>query len=232
MTTTRRRPGRPPRGAPVADRDAIVADALLAGSPVAALAGGLPVTTAGMTIDRQCASGMMAMLKKLKPKTKKTSAGEGQMKILRRLPKILKFIPGKAQDLRAYFLTLQYWLASSEENVLRMVRFLVDRYADVLVLQSGCQGSDRMRDFLLELGEQYLFVALHAMLCESLLAESERRVRHLDGAVRHLEEQLATLQRRVQTLRQEEIIEEIEVILLNAASLDTPLDRPASSEPD
>ena len=76
------------------------------------------------------------------------------------------------------------------------------------------------RDFLLELGEQYLFVALHAMLCESLLAESERRVRHLDGAVRHLEEQLATLQRRVQTLRQEEIIEEIEVILLNAAQLD------------
>ena len=76
------------------------------------------------------------------------------------------------------------------------------------------------RDFLLELGEQYLYVALHAMLCESLLAESERRVRHLDGAVRHLEEQLATLQRRVQTLRQEEIIEEIEVILLNAAQFD------------
>ena len=76
------------------------------------------------------------------------------------------------------------------------------------------------RDFLLELGEQYLFAALHAVLCESLLAESERRVRHLDGAVRHLEEQLATLQRRVQRLRQEEIIEEIEVILLNAAQFD------------
>ena len=76
------------------------------------------------------------------------------------------------------------------------------------------------RDFLLELGEQYLFAALHAVLCESLLAESERRVRHLDGAVRHLEEQLATLQRRVQTLRQEEIIEEIEVILLNAAQFE------------
>jgi F-type H+-transporting ATPase subunit gamma len=76
------------------------------------------------------------------------------------------------------------------------------------------------RDFLLELGEQYLFAALHAVLFESLLAESERRVRHLDGAVRHLEDQVAALQRRVQTLRQEEIIEEIEVILLNAAQFD------------
>ena len=29
--------------------------------------------------------------------------------------------------------------------------FVVDRYADRLVVQSGCQGSDRMRDFLIEL---------------------------------------------------------------------------------
>ena len=29
--------------------------------------------------------------------------------------------------------------------------WIVDRYADVLVLQSGCQGSDRMREFLVEL---------------------------------------------------------------------------------
>ena len=50
--------------------------------------------------------------------------------MLRRLPKILRFIPGTAQDVRAYFLTLQYWLAGSDENVVDMVRFLVDRYAD------------------------------------------------------------------------------------------------------
>jgi len=30
---------------------------------------------------------------------------------------------------RAYFLTLQYWLAGSEDNIVNMVRFLVDRYA-------------------------------------------------------------------------------------------------------
>jgi magnesium chelatase subunit H len=31
---------------------------------------------------------------------------------------------------RAYFLTLQYWLAGSEENIANLVRCLVDRYAD------------------------------------------------------------------------------------------------------
>ena len=39
------------------------------------------------------------------------------MKILRRLPQILKFLPGKAQDLRNYFLTMQYWLGGSDDNI-------------------------------------------------------------------------------------------------------------------
>jgi magnesium chelatase subunit H len=30
---------------------------------------------------------------------------------------------------RAYFLTLQYWLSGSDDNVANMVRFLVSRYA-------------------------------------------------------------------------------------------------------
>ena len=46
------------------------------------------------------------------------------------MPKLLRFIPGTAQDMRAYFLTLQYWLAGSEQNIANMVRLLVDRYAD------------------------------------------------------------------------------------------------------
>ncbi len=74
-------------------------------------------------------SGLMGILKKLKPKTKKRSSGESQMKILRRLPQILRFIPGKAQDLRAYFLTMQYWLGGSDDNVEQMIRFLVSRYS-------------------------------------------------------------------------------------------------------
>ncbi|SFG84478.1 magnesium chelatase subunit H [Methylobacterium gossipiicola] len=77
-------------------------------------------------------SGPMALLKRLRGGAKKGAANTGaeQMRMLKRLPKILRFIPGTAQDVRAYFLTLQYWLAGSDENVLNMIRALVDRYAD------------------------------------------------------------------------------------------------------
>jgi magnesium chelatase subunit H len=75
--------------------------------------------------------GPLALLKRLRgSKGSASNAGAQQMKMLRRLPQLLRFIPGTAQDVRAYFLTLQYWLGGSEENVANMVRFLVDRYAD------------------------------------------------------------------------------------------------------
>ena len=76
------------------------------------------------------ASGMMALMKKLRGAKKPgASAGSNQMSMLRRLPRILKFIPGKAQDLRSYFLCMQYWLAGSDDNVEAMVAYLVDGYA-------------------------------------------------------------------------------------------------------
>ena len=77
------------------------------------------------------ASGAMALLKKLRGTAKPSAAsGQKQMKMLRRLPKILKYIPGKAQDLRAWFLCMQYWLGGSDDNVEGLVRFLISRYAD------------------------------------------------------------------------------------------------------
>lgn len=86
------------------------------------------------------ASAAMNLLKKLRGKSAAEAAKEGehqpatnagakQMRMLRRLPKILRYIPGTAQDVRAYFLTLQYWLAGSQENISSMVHYLVDRYA-------------------------------------------------------------------------------------------------------
>jgi magnesium chelatase subunit H len=75
------------------------------------------------------ATGAMALLKKLKPAKKSGSAGAGQMKMLRRIPKILRLIPGKSQDLRAWFLTMQYWLGGSDDNIESLVRFLISRYA-------------------------------------------------------------------------------------------------------
>ena len=81
------------------------------------------------------ASGALALIKRLRGKgstqDNKTgsSAGAQQMKMLRRLPKILRFVPGTAQDVRAYFLTLQYWLAGSQQNIGHLVHMLVQRYA-------------------------------------------------------------------------------------------------------
>ncbi len=79
-------------------------------------------------------SGVMALLKRLRPKKKDgdkgaRTAGADQMKMLRRIPQLLRFIPGTAQDVRAYFLTLQYWLAGSEDNICSMIRYLISRYA-------------------------------------------------------------------------------------------------------
>lgn len=76
------------------------------------------------------ASGPLALLKRLRgQKGTPQTGGAQQMKMLRRIPQLLRFVPGTAQDVRAYFLTLQYWLGGSQENMHQLVRFLVDRYA-------------------------------------------------------------------------------------------------------
>ncbi|WP_139313368.1 magnesium chelatase subunit H [Rhodoferax antarcticus] len=81
--------------------------------------------------------GLVGLLKKLRPTPKEglkkeessSDAGAKQMAMLRRLPKLLRFIPGTAQDLRIFFLTMRYWLAGSEQNVNNMVQMLIKRYA-------------------------------------------------------------------------------------------------------
>ena len=78
-------------------------------------------------------SGPLALLKRLrggKSKQTKSSSGAKQVAMLKRLPRILRFIPGTAQDLRVYFLAMQYWLAGSEANIRNLVAMLVSRYAD------------------------------------------------------------------------------------------------------
>ena len=77
-------------------------------------------------------SGPLALLKKLRGgKSKQAkSSGAKQVAMLKRLPRILRFIPGTAQDLRVYFLAMQYWLAGSEANIRNLIAMLVSRYAD------------------------------------------------------------------------------------------------------
>ena len=74
-------------------------------------------------------SSTMSLLKRLRGSSKPgVESGAKKMRMLRRLPKILKFIPGKAQDLRAWFLVMQYWMGGTDENIAAMLRFLLSRY--------------------------------------------------------------------------------------------------------
>lgn len=71
------------------------------------------------------------------------------------------------------------------------------------------------RDFFLDLTEHYLFNSLHRILYMSLMFENQHRIQHLENATHHLDEKTEELKHKINALRQEEIIEEIEVILLN-----------------
>ncbi len=89
-------------------------------------------------------SGALGMLKRLRGKPHpgkgggpSASSGAGQMRMLKRLPKMMRFIPGTAQDVRTYFLALQYWLGGSDENIANMVRMLVGRYAPAQGLRAA-----------------------------------------------------------------------------------------------
>ncbi len=73
--------------------------------------------------------------------------------------------------------------------------------------------------FLSQLTDQYFYAALHEVFYASLMAENRKRLEHMDNAIRRLEKDEAKLRLRYNALRQEEIIEEIEIIMLSAEAL-------------
>ncbi len=116
-----------------------------------------------------------AFFKRLRSKSsrkKKVKSGKLQMAMLRRVPQILRYIPGTAQDIRQYFLVLQYWLAGSERNVSNMVRMLVNTYAS----------DEHLRDRLnVELPREYYDVGLYHPRLPDATAD------HPDGMVDRVE---------------------------------------------
>lgn len=69
--------------------------------------------------------------------------------------------------------------------------------------------------------QHYLFLGLTQLFTASLLAENRYRVQHLGGAVHRLDERLTRLNSQARALRQEEITEEIEMILLGSGAFDS-----------
>jgi F-type H+-transporting ATPase subunit gamma len=73
--------------------------------------------------------------------------------------------------------------------------------------------------FFSELTRHYLWAQMHDVFYSSLMAENRRRLQHMEGAMQRMEERAGDLQRKYNLLRQEEITEEIEVIMLSSDAL-------------
>jgi F-type H+-transporting ATPase subunit gamma len=75
-------------------------------------------------------------------------------------------------------------------------------------------------EFYNELLDQFLLAALHGQLYTSLAAENHQRLAHMENALDRLDETLARLALRRNALRQERIVDEIEVMLSSAMAFD------------
>lgn len=74
-----------------------------------------------------------------------------------------------------------------------------------------------------ELMRQYMWAQLHHLFFSSLMAENRARLKHMEGAIQRMEETAAALGKRQNILRQEEITEEIEVIMLSTGLDQAPI---------
>lgn len=72
--------------------------------------------------------------------------------------------------------------------------------------------------FLAEWVDLYLFALLHEVFYSALMAENRARLQHLQGALDRIDRDSEELRLKRNVLRQEEITEEIEVIMLSAES--------------
>ena len=76
-----------------------------------------------------------------------------------------------------------------------------------------------------QLFEQYLFALFYEIFYQSFMAENHERLRHMDGALNKLREDDERLRRMSNSLRQEAITEELEIIML---SVESEMKRPLS----
>lgn len=69
----------------------------------------------------------------LKRRKKSANFEESMLKLVRTLPKVLKYLPtDKAQDARAYIMSLQFWLGGSPENIENFFKMIAGSYVPSL----------------------------------------------------------------------------------------------------
>lgn len=80
----------------------------------------------------QSKSAIAQFMRKRKEKSG-SSFQDGMLKLLQTLPKVLKYLPmDKAQDVRNFMLSFQYWLGGSPENLENFLLMLADKYVPSL----------------------------------------------------------------------------------------------------
>ncbi|GMI13554.1 hypothetical protein TrVE_jg2290 [Triparma verrucosa] len=86
---------------------------------------------------------VMGDFMKKKKKDDGSSFEEGMLKLLRTLPKVLKFLPSdKAADARTFMMSFQYWLGGSPENLESMMLMLGQDYVEEV--KKNMAGKDRV----------------------------------------------------------------------------------------
>jgi magnesium chelatase subunit H len=81
-------------------------------------------------------------------KKKKSDDGssfeEAMLKLLRTLPKVLKYLPGdKAKDAKSFMMSFQYWLGGSPENLQSMLLSLATTYVPAVVAKADMASLDQ-----------------------------------------------------------------------------------------
>lgn len=102
--------------------------------------------------------------------------------------------------------------SDSTISILEPIRDL--QYAETKFNSPPCLTLDLLT-FFRGLLEQYLEAVLYQVFYGSLLAENARRIMQLETAMQRLERKCLDLKRHYNEVRQEEITEEIEIIMMN-----------------
>lgn len=123
------------------------------------------------------------------------------------------------QDSRTFVMTAVYRVAGTDGITIQPLR----PFETIPRVETGGATAPLLtlppRVFIAELVDLYLFAILHEIFYSALMAESRERLTHLDGALKRLEKETSELRLRRNILRQEEITEEIELIMLSAEQL-------------
>mmetsp|Transcript_14597 Transcript_14597/g.29958 ORF Transcript_14597/g.29958 Transcript_14597/m.29958 type:complete len:1409 (+) Transcript_14597:54-4280(+) len=93
---------------------------------------------------------IVADFMKSKKKEDGSSFEEGMLKLLRTLPKVLKYLPGdKAKDAKSFMMSFQYWLGGSPENLEAFLLMLADNYVDGVTGKELVSAEDIIEPILL-----------------------------------------------------------------------------------